>query len=461
MSAPRWFVRHLTYPLIFPMLRGTDGRVTLRLCEEYTRRERWPLERHREEQWRRIRALLAHAHAHCPFHRRRFEEIGAAPGDFRSLEDFARFPPLRRREIQEHLDDLIAGDFDPRRYELHSTSGSTGTPLRFAADKSRYAAARAMLHRNHRWCGVDLGERHAYLWASFNERMTAQSFRYRLGHWVLNQQFHSAWSLSDEDLAAINGKLLRGRPRLLTTFPSTLTTYAHLVQRRGLRPPPLTAIISSGETLFPNQRALAEEVFGCRVFNRYGDMELGDIAHECEAHDGMHVNEERVYVEIEPDPELPNGTGDIIVTDLDNWSMPFLRYQTEDLGRWHADPTGCVCGRPLRRLAEVQGRRYDIVVDREGVPINGLVLEDLGSGAAGVAQFQCVQRSPERLLYRVVPLSGFTAEQIRQNILERSRLSIGPERFEIEVELVEEIAHSKSGKLRQIVSEIAPGNSGD
>ena len=270
----------------------------------------------------------------------------------------------------------------------------------------------------------------------------------------MNQQMHSAWELGDDDLRRVNDQIRRFRAKLLTSFSSTLVSYARAVQRLPLDPPRMLGIISTGETLFPQQRRLIEESFDCPVFNRYGDMELGDIAHECEAHDGLHVNEERVFVEIVPDPSLPDGTGDIVATDLDNWSMPFLRYRTGDLARWHAHPESCSCGRSLRRFAEVQGRRYDVVVDRHGTPVNGLVLEDLGSGAEGVAAFQCIQKTPERLLYRIVPLAGFDAETIRRNILERSKRSIGPDRFEIDVELVDEIAPSKSGKLRQIVSEL-------
>lgn len=454
MLPNRWFVRRVTYPLLFRLLRGTDGCEILRRHRQYCESERWPPERHREVAWKRIQSLLAHAHAQCPFYRERLASIGAEPGDFKSLEDYARWPALRRREIQERLQDLIARDADRASCEIHATSGSTGTPLRFAVDKSRFAAARAMLHRNHRWCGLELGDRHAYLWAAFNERLSAQSLKYRLGHWMVNQQYHSAWGMGDEEMRRVAEAMRRARVLLLTSFPSTLTTFALFLRRQGLEAPRLRAIISSGETLFEHQRALAEEVFGCRVFNRYGNMEVGDIAHECEVHDGLHVNAERVHVEIERDPSLPDGTGDIVVTDLDNWSMPILRYRTEDLGRWHEAPTDCPCGRPLPRLAEVQGRRYDVIVDRHGKPYNGLVFEDLGSGAEGVAQFQCVQKSVERLVYRVVPLPGHTAEQIRASILARSRLSIGPEIFQIDVEIVDEIAPSKSGKLHQIVSEL-------
>lgn len=454
MAPGAWFVRHITYPILFPLLRGVRGRDALEMYAHYLESERWPIERHREVQWSAIQRLLAHAHENCPFHRARMISIGAEPGDFKSLEDYARLPVLTREDVQRNLPDLISRTAKRGAWELNSTSGSTGTPLSFGVDHQRYMRVRAVLHRNQGWMGLRLGERHALLWAAFAETRTAKSRLHRFAHWAMNQQLHSAWELGDEDLRSVNDQMRRWGAKVLTSFSSTLVTYARAIERLRLQTPRFLGIISTGETLFPQQRDLIEAAFGCRVFNRYGDMELGDIAHECEAHDGMHLNEERIYTEIVPDPTLRDGTGDVVCTDLDNWSMPFLRYRTGDMARWHERPSDCACGRPLRRFAEVQGRRYDIVVDRDGTPINGLVLEDIGSGAEGVASFQCVQRAPDRLLFRVIPLPGFDRDTIHHNLLERSRRSIGPERFQLDLELVDEIAPTKSGKLRQIVVEM-------
>lgn len=454
MAPGRWFVRHISYPYLFPRLTHAPGRHVPQMYRHFKESERWPIERHRHNQLLHIQQLVTQAYVNCKFYRDRFDAIGLQPGDIKSLEDYAKIPPLRRRDIQEHLSDLIAVNVTEKDYTIGGTSGSTGTPLRFAIDRLRYPIVRAMLHRNQRWIGLELGDRHAYLWASFSEKLACRTRYFRFAHWILNQRFICTWDLGPEDLIAINEELCRFKPKVITGFSSTLTTYAMLIKTRNLTPPPVIGLISTGETLFPQQRQVMEEAFGCKVFNRYGDVEMGDICHECEAHDGLHINEERVYVELQSDPELPEGICDFIVTDLNNSSMPFIRYQTEDLGRWHSDPEGCACGRPLRRVAEVQGRRYDVIKDRNGVPVNGLVFEDWADATAGIAQFQCVQKTPERLLFRVVAIPGHTAEQIREGLIERSKRSIGPDRFEINVELVDEIAPTKSGKLRQIVSEV-------
>jgi phenylacetate-coenzyme A ligase PaaK-like adenylate-forming protein len=461
MAPGAWFVRRITYPYLFPLLLGVRGRQILRLHREYRESQHWDPERMRQWQWQRVERLLRHAHANIPFYRRRLESIGAEPDDIRGFEDFAKIPPLTREELQTHLEELLDHAPDAVPYGIHVTSGSTGTPLRFGVDNARYTRVRAMLHRNQEWIGLSMGDRHAYLWAAFGERGVRKTFLHRIGHWAMNQLFHCVFDLTDEVLTELNAQMIRHRSRILTSFTSTLMTYADAVKRLDLPTPPFLGIISTGETLFPHQREVIEATFGCRIFDRYGNMEVGDIAHECEAHEGLHLNEERVLTEVLPDPELPGGLGDIVVTDLDNMSMPFIRYETGDLGRWHDEPTGCACGRTLRRIAEVQGRRYDIIRDRSGTAINGLVIEDIGSGAEGVAAFQCVQRSTEHLLFRIVPRPGFTEEQILENLRERSKLSIGPDRFEFSVELVDVIAPSKSGKLRQIVSEIAPPPQGD
>ena len=110
---------------------------------------------------------------------------------------------------------------------------------------------------------------------------------------------------------------------------------------------PQVAIMTSAGTLHPLMREKIETAFQCKVFNRYGSREVGDIASECEAHAGLHVFPSGNYIEIVDDQghPVPNGEeGNILVTNLYNYAMPLIRYYIGDRGVLSRSDR-CACGR--------------------------------------------------------------------------------------------------------------------
>src|SRR4051812_28509483 len=101
-------VRHVFLPL---SLWRAGETAQLRHLREFERTQFLPEDAIRRLQWERLRPLLEHAYARCPFYRRRFERAGLVPSDFRCLEDVQALPALEKRDIQEHGPDLVARDW--------------------------------------------------------------------------------------------------------------------------------------------------------------------------------------------------------------------------------------------------------------------------------------------------------------------------------------------------------------
>jgi aspartate 1-decarboxylase len=122
--------------------------------------------------------------------------------------------------------------------------------------------------------------------------------------------------------------------------------------------------VTSGETLSLEQRETIERFFGCAVFDRYGGVEFNNVAQECREHNGLHIFSDLVYAEVlstENEPVKPGEVGELVITDLRNHYMPFIRYRTGDLAV--QSDRKCPCGRGLPLLERIEGRSFGPVDD--------------------------------------------------------------------------------------------------
>jgi phenylacetate-CoA ligase len=171
------------------------------------------------------------------------------------------------------------------------------------------------------------------------------------------------------------------------------------------------AVLSWGQTLTPAARALIERVFGCPVFDEYGTRELGPVAHECDAHRGLHVNAESYLVEVmhEGRPAAEGEVGEVLITDLNSRSVPLIRYQVGDLAV--ATARACPCGRGLPLVERFVGRPPAAVLVAEGRYVPGAVFADVFQEYEhAVLRYQVVQDGRDALTLRLIRKSRFTAD---------------------------------------------------
>jgi phenylacetate-CoA ligase len=406
-------------------------------------------------QIKRLKALLRHAEAHCPFYRERFNAAGFSAEAFTRLSDLEALPPLTKCEVQEHYREMIADNFTPdQMYENH-TGGSTGTPLTFYQTPRYKAWGSADIWRNFMMCGFKVGMRRAFLWGSDYDAKDHKTWFKRTFHDRIksNQYWINTFDVREADLIEAAHQLVRFQPHLLIGYVSSLTLFAQVVRSHkieGIRP---IGIQSSAEILTAPQRALIEETFGAKVFNRYGCREVGNIAHECDHHEGLHLLAETNYTEFLRDgkPVAPGEEGMITVTNLHNYAMPLIRYQMGDLGR----PTDriCSCGRGLPLMDVVEGRSADVITTPSGKLLHGEFFTHLFYKLEGVRQFQVIQETREQLTIKIEPMSTFhQAEALR--FLEDTIHQHGDPAFNITFEVVDRIPVSSSGKFRFTMSRV-------
>jgi phenylacetate-CoA ligase len=394
-----------------------------------------------------LRKLVDHARGTVPHWR----EAGLPAGaDLRALTDVARLPFTEKAAIQEHPQAFLStaklGRLVPK-----TSAGSTGAPLTIWKTRPAMTLELAATWRAYGWAGIRVGDRRGLFWGVPHGAKAQR--RARMIDAVCNRRRVSAFRLDAASLDQALAGMRRFRPRWLYGYTTVLCEFAEHLRRRGEAPGfKVACIVSTAELLTKARRRLLEEVFATRVYDEYGCGEVGSIAHECEA-GRLHICDENMLVEVIADgrPCKPGETGEIVVTELNNYAMPLIRYRLSDFGLLAAAP--CSCGRTLGVIENIYGRVMDVLVDRRGRRFHGervtYLVEEAAARGLDVRQFQCAQEAVDHFRIRLVP-GNADVGAVERYLESRFKEEIDPEaRFEFEV--VEAIARTPSGKQRVIM----------
>ena len=403
--------------LLLPAYDRLKGRAYARHRALLDASQWWDAERLRAFQWQELRALLAHVFRSVPYLRRKYHAAGASFEDLRSWDDFRRLPWLTRDEVNSHRDELCSTAYTGKLLP-HATGGSSGTPTRFFRTYESYDWRTAAKDRAYSWSGWRVGERSVYLWgAPVGHLSRRQAFKTQAFEAVHRQRVFNTFSQSPELWSRIHDSIHRFRPTLIVGYVSSLEQFADFLSRQRLALPPVRAVIGAAEPLYASTRAVIESAFGAPVFNTYGSREFMSIAAECERRDGLHVHAENLVVETsEPDQNHPS---EILVTDLHNYGMPFVRYDIGDAGT--IVDGACGCGRGLPRLGVIDGRVLDLLRTADGRTVPGEFFPHLLKEVPEFAEFRVEQPRPDALVISAVlsaPLSdrsqGLLDHEIRK-----------------------------------------------
>ena len=246
---------------------------------------------------------------------------------------------------------------------------------------------------------------------------------------------------------AVFEKMNRCNPQTILAYPSSLYQFAKFVYENGLKPRwGLKGIISSAEMLHEHYLNWAEDVFDVKVFNRYGGREVGLIAMEC-AEGRMHINCRDLYLEIDsPDPYTQ--PGDILITQLNNYAMPFIRYRIGDIGLLSDEV--CPCGNQLPILADLLGRSTATFRTRTGTLIHGGYFTQQFYNVQGVSQFQLIQETLDRCILKLVANEQWQ-EATRHHLVQKVHATLGAD-VAVEVVFVDDIPLPASGKREFTIS---------
>jgi phenylacetate-CoA ligase len=431
---------------------GIKRRKTFRYWSELARSQWLPRAEVDSLQFEALRRLVAYAEVNCPYYRETWGELGLGSAALHGPDDFRRWPVIDREVIGRERVRMRTTE-PGARIRAKSTGGSTGTPLHFDLDDESLDRRNAAWHRGYDWAGAGPGTRQFYLWG------VPLGVRPRWKVWkdeVYNRLIYrrlvvNTFELSDATAPDILRRLNRHRPEVIVAYTNPLYVFARWLDGRGLTVARPRSIVVGAEKLHDFQRTLIERVFDAPVFETYGSREFMLIGAECDRHEGLHLTEENLLVEVldEAGRPTPDGEeGDVVVTDLTNRGMPFIRYANGD--RAVAGWGDCTCGRGLPLLRKVVGRRLDVLQTPDGRRVPGEFFPHLIKDFAAVRRFQVVQEAPDSVELRLV-LNGALGEPERRRLEQEIVGVLGPA-VRFRVRTVDEIPLTSAGKHRVVVN---------
>jgi len=399
-----------------------------------------------------LQRMIYYAYNRIPYYNKLFKGLSLKPENIRTINDLEKLPILTKEIIKKNWEDFKPAGLEKMKFYTWSTGGSTGTPFRYRLDKFDRFLGGALWYRGWSYAGYELGDRTIFMGGSSLD-INAKSYFTKLVHETArNIRMLSSFDMGENDMKNYVHIINRFEPRYMYGYASSFYSFAKWIEDNGINIHSPNGIFSTAEKLFPEMRKKIESVFGTDLYDTYGLGDGGVSAYECSEHSGLHIDTERGVMEFvdEDGHQLEEGEGRIVATSLHNHAMPFLRYDTGDLG--HIISKNCNCGRGYKLLKEVVGRSVDILITPEGMKIHGwFFLYIFWEYCKGIKEYQVVQEKLDKIVIKIVPEDDFDESQlheIRETIRKRS-LS-----WEVEFKFVDKIERTGAGKYKFIINKI-------
>ncbi len=416
--SPYWLKRGLT-PLLGRVppawLLGRRFRRYLRFVREA---QWWPRDRMRSYQTAQLRRICTLAAKRSVFYRELFRQAGFRPETLSCPEDLAAVPIIDKETVRTNLRAMCTTPPTRPWVDRIATAGTGGRPLAFYIDAGRSAIEFAYLLASWERIGWTLGTPLAVLRGEVVPPGRRETMHYSYDP-MLRRHIYSSFDLSERDLDAYLDHMNRLQRFYLHAYPSTAAALARHLRRTG-RPAPLglSGVILESENVYPAQRRMMEEVFGCTALCCYGQSEKVVLAVEYPGGAGYHVWPTYGYLELIDEDGQPitecGRRGQIVGTGFINTVVPFIRYRTGDEATYRAERCH-LCGREHKILTDLCGHHFQealITADGDEIPWAALNMHD--DTFQQVRQFQFAQSAPGRAVLRVVPAEGFTPGDVER-----------------------------------------------
>lgn len=303
--------------------------------------------------FKKRQALVNHAVKNSTFYGNKYAEV-LDDVDFISPEVFLKLPPLTRDELAKNFKTIKVNGVQKWHTRKVTSSGSTGLAVSVLHDL-RFPTT-SLQWRILNWWGIKPYENQAFIYRY------KRSLLKRIGNtilwWPTKRIFLPGAEMNLVQVKKFVFKINKLKPALLQGYVDVVYEFALFLLDYNLKIHPPKMVWVTSAPLLENQRKIMEKAFGATVCDQYGNTEVLLIAAECPNQTGLHILQDAVHIEYVDDhnvPVPPNVTGKILITDLNNYAFPLIRYEVGDRGQYTLEQ--CNCDIPLPIMFSVKGRQ--------------------------------------------------------------------------------------------------------
>lgn len=372
-----------------------------------------------------------------PFYKKLYSESGINESDIQSIKDIGKLPIITKGQIRNCSEKLLTRS--KKGLKISHTSGTTGEPLTIYLNWRTSKRARAYHYCYYKKNGFVLGkDRHISI------RGFLQKKDIKLNLHIANTLFLSSYNIRQETAQLYYNEIKKYAPKAISGYPNSLYSLALLLKDMNLKLE-IPLCFTSSETLYDHQRLLISEIFGCDIYDIYGNSEHACLLYEGKNNNGYFKAPGSGHLEFNP-----NG---IIATSFINEAWPLIRYQMNDM--MEPSNTDVYSFNQPIIVKSLYGRTSECIILNDGTRMGAAGISFIFKYSNNIKIAQLIQYEDRTVDINIVPDKDFSEQDI-QNIKKPvyERLGFNDEDFKINIIDANQIIYSSRNKFSLIISHL-------
>lgn len=398
-----------------------------------------------EIQEQRLRSLLKYVKKTVPYYQEVFLKncIDINASDIHS--EIRKIPVTDKLIINKRFEDMKSTDYKEKSYNIAYTSGSTVNPLKIINYSEDYERLIGIFYRNHSWTGFNPWTKSLWIWTTHPSNNIKGFFK-RIKHlfieFLLNRRYIHSMDISDIKLRDWIKIIENGDFKVIYCHGGSTRYFIEKLDEWEIKlSTNLKSIYYSASEL--DNRNKMEKIFKVPVYNQYGMTEILSVAEEC-SHKNMHIAIDSVYLELIP----VKGTnfGEIVITSLERYGFPLIRYKTGDIAFLNKERC-CDCGLSYPIMDFLPTRTFGTLINKNGEMVTPLIANKISELLIQdkIRQFQPVQNTKQELLFKITSNGREISEITKVKLIELIDRKLNIDSA-IKYEKVTELPRTKEGK---------------
>jgi len=397
------------------------------------------IEKIENHQFQKLRKLLIESGNNVPYYKNLFDKIEFIPErDFLSLDDIKKIPILTKEQIRKDPKNFI--NIKSKFYITLKTSGSTGNPFKAKIGYSHWIIEQAVIWRQWKSFNYNFRDSIAIL-RSFAPKENEPLIKV---DYLRNFIFYSPYHLNDKNMEVYYRDMLSRRIKFLRGYPSSIKLFTDYCKRKNYKLHSLKGILLASETLNRKDKNFIKDYFQVPVINHYGLAECIVMIGNIDNDNYLYNYDDYGYIEI-----LQNNIHNrIIGTNLNNFTMPLIRYDTGDYVDTISSGVKKDSKINLKKISSILGRSNDeIIAGDKKIPL--INIYTTFSGYEKIVKYQIIQQ--KRDLIKIIVMCNEIDQNEISNDIYKDMYFLKNDNIKIDIEFSQNFKRLSEGKIPSFI----------